>query len=233
MFWLAFITGIVGSLHCVGMCGPIMLILPTSPDKFTDFFNKFIYQIGRISAYALLGVFIGIIGGELVLAGLQQYLSIITGIILLMLALGYVIPNNFQLPLISKWKSWISITFSSKLNSNKTINFPILGFLNGLLPCGLVYVALVTALNVDFYYHGAFYMAFFGLGTLPVMLGLAIFKGYFQSRLKGSFSKIYPAFTFLIACLLVLRGLNLGIPYISPEISQGHNRPTLECCSKK
>jgi uncharacterized protein len=233
MFWLAFITGIVGSLHCVGMCGPIMLILPTSPDNFTDFFNKFIYQIGRISAYALLGVFIGIIGGELVLAGLQQYLSIITGIILLMLALGYVIPNNFQLPLISKWKSWVSTTFSSKLSSNKTINFPILGFLNGLLPCGLVYVALVTALNVDSYYHGAFYMAFFGLGTLPVMLGLAIFKGYFQTRLKGSFSKIYPVFTFFIACLLVLRGLNLGIPYISPEISNAHNRPALECCSKR
>jgi uncharacterized protein len=215
------------------MCGPIMLILPTSPDKFTDFFNKFIYQLGRIAAYALLGVFIGLIGGELGLAGLQQYLSVFTGVFLLLLALGYIIPNSIQIPFINNWKKWITTTFSSKLSSDKTINFPILGFLNGLLPCGLVYVALVTALNVDSYYHGAVYMAFFGLGTLPVMLGLAVFKGYFQTRLKGGFSKISPAFTLVIATLLILRGLNLGIPYISPEVSTDHNRPALECCGTK
>lgn len=230
MFWLAFITGIVGSLHCVGMCGPIMLVLPTHENRVTDFLNKFIYQLGRIAAYSLMGVFIGFIGGEIVFAGLQQYLSVAIGLMLLLMAMGYAFPTTFEIPFFSIYKQKISNYFSARISSG---NFVLLGFLNGLLPCGLVYMALVTALTADSYYNGAVYMSMFGLGTLPVMLIMAISRQYVKPSLRGIFGRIYPAFAITIAMLMIVRGLNLGIPYLSPKMVVQQEKATLECCRKK
>ncbi len=219
MLYSAFILGLLGSLHCVGMCGPIAFMLPVDrSNSFKKVSQIGVYHIGRLLAYSLIGLVFGLLGKSLNLFGIQQQLSIAIGVLMIVVVL---IPYrtfakyNLSKPLnkvISKVKS----NLGQALKKKTPDTFLTIGFLNGFLPCGLVYMAVFGAIATGSLLQGSFYMVLFGLGTIPLMTS-AIYLGKFLNHtIKQRIQKAIPVFVVLIGVLFILRGLGLGIPYISP-----------------
>ena len=215
----AFILGLLGSLHCVGMCGPIAFMLPVDrSNSFKKISQIGVYHFGRLLAYSSIGLVFGIVGKSLYIFGFQQQLSIAVGIIMIALALiPYKTLGKYNLSrplnkLISKVKS----SLGQALKKKTTDTFLTIGFLNGFLPCGLVYMAVFGAIATGSLLEGSLYMILFGLGTIPLMT-TAIYLGKFlNSTIKQRIQKAIPVFVVLIGVLFILRGLGLGIPYLSP-----------------
>ncbi len=220
--WTGFLVGLVGSVHCVGMCGPIVLALPVvGESQFKILLGRVLYNLGRAVTYALMGALFGLFGNRLVLFGVQQNLSIILGAIILV----YVITPRKTKTKISGTKIYVAITTFIKTNfallilkRNNTSLFTI-GLLNGLLPCGFVYVGIAGALSTGSALNGALYMALFGLGTFPIMFAAAMLGKSININLRKRIGKLIPALTVILALLFILRGLNLGIPYLSPKFA--------------
>ena len=215
----AFTIGVIGSFHCVGMCGPIALALPLKDDGlYSKFIGTLLYNSGRIVTYTLFGVAMGIIGQSISLLGFQQGLSIAAGTIILLLV---ILPRLF--PAQFKTKNAATLFFEKirktfgKLffKKNQSTLFAI-GFLNGLLPCGMVYLALAGATATGSIAKSMVFMAAFGAGTLPVMWTISFWGNYINVNIRQRIRKIYPYMMMLMACLLILRGMGLGIPYVSP-----------------
>lgn len=216
----AFTMGLLGSFHCVGMCGPLALSLPLNNNSFwSKFSGGLLYNAGRIVTYSLFGLVFGIIGKSVALFGFQQWLSIILGVLIIFFV---ILPkrvisfnkNNFVINYFEKICSSLGKLF---FNKNYSSLFSI-GLLNGLLPCGLVYMAAAGAVGTGDVVNSIFFMAFFGLGTLPMMWSIAFFGNYVSVGLRQKIRKAYPYMMTLIACLLILRGMALGIPYVSPKV---------------
>lgn len=215
MLWSAFLMGFLGSFHCIGMCGPIVLALPGK-----GAFYKVIYNIGRAITYTLMGAVVGLLGQSFSLVGWQQSLSIGVGIIMLIIIL-FTKYKHFDLPLggpINKLYQFVKTKLRPLLKSESTFSPLLVGILNGLLPCGLVYAALFAALSLGSVTNSASYMALFGFGTIPIMLGLGVLTEIITPAVRTKLNKLVPYFLAVVAILLILRGMNLGIPYISPQI---------------
>lgn len=219
MFVSAFIFGLLSSLHCVGMCGPIAFALPVHNGTAGQKWSKIIaYHLGRLTTYALIGLIFGLFGRAFVLAGLQQTLSIIAGFFLLIAAI-------FQKKILNKLEKNTSFKvlglFKSgyqKLAKSKSVsNFFLLGLLNGLLPCGTLYVALIGAVALGTAWQGSLYLLIFGLGTLPLMLVLMGAKLLSSTKFKTAFNSAIPVMLFVLGGLFILRGLGLGIAFVSPS----------------
>jgi len=220
LLWTAFLIGMIGSAHCAGMCGPIALALPLKSDSwFTRITGGLIYNIGRIVTYMLLGALFGLLGKGLHMAGFQLWASVIIGALMI----AYVV-----IPLLFKQLSSLSDFFEGytvRLVSIFQAMFRIttysslfgIGLLNGLLPCGLVYVAVAGALNTGDAIVAMAYMALFGLGTMPMMLAVSLAGTLVGMRLRVFINKLTPYVIVLLGILFLLRGLSLGIPYISPK----------------
>lgn len=220
MIYGALALGLLGSLHCLGMCGPIAFMLPLSHQNVSKkTFEITLYHLGRISAYALLGLAFGLVGKGLGLFGLQQQISIAVGVLMIVVVL---LPKWFNLGinLQNPWSKAIQKVKSNlaqHLKEKRADTFLSIGFLNGLLPCGLVYMALVGAIAMGNALEGAFYMALFGLGTVPLMTIAAFSFSKLQMVQKQRVKKLIPIAVVLLGLLFVLRGLGLGIPYVSPK----------------
>ncbi|GLB53266.1 membrane protein [Neptunitalea chrysea] len=216
----AFIIGFLGSFHCVGMCGPIAFMLPLDrSNHVTKFFQIMSYHMGRFLSYATIGAIFGILGTGFYISGYQQQLSITVGILML---LTVIIPQSTLqkvsitkpvYKLISKLKSALGKQFKKRSYSSL---FTI-GLLNGLLPCGLVYMAVFGALALGNPVKSALYMVLFGLGTLPLMSAAAYIGNFLNNTIRYKIQKLVPVFIGIIAVFFILRGLGLGIPYISPS----------------
>ncbi|KJD33297.1 membrane protein [Tamlana nanhaiensis] len=219
MLWSAFILGLLGSFHCVGMCGPIAFMLPVdrsnSVKKITQITT---YHLGRLLAYSLIGFVFGVIGKNLYLFGFQQQLSIIIGVLMIITVLiPYKVFNKYNLSkplhkLIYKVKTQLGLALKKKTADT----FLTIGFLNGFLPCGLVYMAVFGSLVNNSVTESMLYMALFGLGTMPLMTSAIYLGKFLNTTIKQRIQKAIPGFVVLIGFLFVLRGLGLGIPYISP-----------------
>lgn len=219
LFLTAFLTGLLGSFHCAGMCGPIAFALPGNVKEGASFyFGRLLYNLGRMFSYATLGLFFGAFGLGLKLAGLQQSVSIGVGvIILLMVAYQFFLKKGEFFNLFSMFSSgFIQKLFKSR---NRFALFGI-GVFNGFLPCGFVYIAILGASVTQDMFSGALFMLCFGLGTLPMMYGVSILGQFISSKIRQKLNRLSPVFAIIIAVLFILRGLNLGIPYVSPAISQ-------------
>lgn len=220
MLWTALILGLGGSFHCIGMCGPIAFVIPVDRSSKTKlFFQIFLYHFGRLLSYSIIGLLFGFIGKGLYLAGFQQRLSILMGVIMIALV---IIPIsifnkfNFSKPLykiIGKVKQKLGIYLNKK--SNKAI-FSI-GFFNGFLPCGLVYMALIGSISTGNILQGALYMALFGIGTIPLMTAAVLLGNFVNLSIRTKIQKVIPVLVVIIGLLFILRGLGLGIPYVSPS----------------
>lgn len=232
MLLSALILGLMGSLHCVGMCGPIAFMLPVDrTNNFKKFTQIFIYHFGRLLAYGILGLIFGILGKGLFVFGMQQKLSIVMGVVIILIV---VLPHkvfhryNFSKPmytLIGKVKSRLG----KELQKKTPDTFITIGFLNGFLPCGLVYMALFGAIAMGDAWKGSLYMILFGSGTIPLMTSAIYFSSLLKSTAKQKIQKLIPVCVMLIGVLFILRGLGLGIPYVSPKPVLEVVSSTLEC----
>lgn len=220
MLYSAILLGLLGSFHCIGMCGPIAFVLPVNRENNArKTLQIFLYHLGRILTYSFIGFIFGWIGKGLYLAGFQQRISILIGILMIVMILIPVrIFNkyNFSKPLysvIGKVKSNLGKLLKKK--SNKT--FLTIGILNGFLPCGMVYMALIGSIATGNSVEGALYMSIFGLGTIPLMTTAVYVGNVLSISIRTKIQKAIPVFVVMIGVLFILRGMGLGIPYISPS----------------
>lgn len=220
MIYAALILGLLGSFHCVGMCGPIAFLLPLDRKNRTKRLLQLTsYHLGRIGMYAILGMAFGMVGKGLNLFDIQQQLSIGIGILMIIVIL---IPSTFfnryhlSKPIykaVSKLKNAIGVTLKKKTPGT----FFTLGYLNGLLPCGLVYMAIFGAIATGSGLQGSLYMMAFGIGTIPLMTTAIYLGNFLTNTVKQRILKMIPVMVIIIGLLFILRGLGLGIPYISPS----------------
>ncbi len=218
--WTAFIVGLVGSAHCAGMCGPIALALPVQSDNwFTRLSGGLIYNAGRVFTYVLLGAVFGFLGKGIQMAGFQLWASVVIGILMIVTV---VVPIMFkQLPSLTNvfegYSSRLLKGFRNMFRKGKTSSLFGIGLLNGILPCGLVYVAVAGAINTGDVPSAMLYMALFGAGTIPVMLAVSMAGTMISLKLRIFVNKLSPYIIILLGVLFILRGLSLGIPYVSPK----------------
>ncbi|MDP2088656.1 MAG: sulfite exporter TauE/SafE family protein [Flavobacteriaceae bacterium] len=219
MFLSAFLLGLAGGFHCIGMCGPIAFILPINKETPVKMvFQTILYHLGRLLTYSFIGLLFGLLGKGLSLAGIQQQLSIVIGI--LMIAIFFIPFNkllsiNIAFP-ISKIVMKLKKKLGTYLNRKSNTSIFIIGILNGFLPCGLVYMAVIGSIAMASAYSGAFYMFLFGLGTIPLMTGAIYLGNFINIAVRNKIQKMIPVFVVIIGILFILRGLGLGIPLISP-----------------
>lgn len=220
MLLSALVLGFFGSLHCLGMCGPIAFMLPLDRQrKSKKIVQLSIYHFGRMLSYGLLGLLFGLVGKGLYLFGFQQNLSILVGVIMILLVLlpsTYVKRYRIAKPiygLLAKVKS----SLGNELKKRTPDTFLTIGFLNGFLPCGLVYMALLGAVALGNAWQGSLYMLLFGVGTVPLMTTAVLFSSLLKGSAKRTVQKLIPVFVVLIGALFIIRGLGLGIPYVSPK----------------
>ena len=223
--WTALVLGVVGSLHCAGMCGPLALALPPAGDSAPAYAaGRLAYNLGRIVTYCLMGVVFGLAGKTLLLAGVQRWVSMALGMLLL--------AGLFGSRRLALWRPVTALVGQLKrrmgglLRQKSFVAMTTLGLLNGLLPCGLVYVACAGATATGGVLTGVCYMAAFGLGTVPMMLAISLSGKLVPIRLRLKLRAAIPVSVFLLATLLILRGMSLGIPYVSPTLT-GSNP---SCC---
>jgi len=217
----AFLFGLVSSFHCGGMCGPIALSLPNATQRWQYVGGKLLYNTGRIVTYMLLGALFGLFGKGLALAGLQQALSVGLGVALLIMALLAFNPDTLfqKAAFLRQFQTFIIRQFGSRLKNASLPSMFTIGLLNGLLPCGVVYIALAGSLASGNALQGMAYMAVFGLGTLPMMLFISLAGKMVSIGFRNVLRKAAPAVMVFFAVLLILRGLNLNIPYLSPKLT--------------
>ncbi len=214
------------------MCGPIAMMLPVDRSNEAKKITQIItYHIGKLTAYGTLGLIFGLLGRSFYLAGMQQQLSIIVGILMILVA---VIPEkvfakyNFSKPVyrvITKVKSSLGQQFKNK--SYKSL-FTI-GLLNGFLPCGMVYVALFGAIAMQNVSLGIAYMILFGIGTIPMMVAVVYASGLISFSFRGTIQKAIPLVAVIIGMLFIIRGLGLDIPYLSPSNMSLFVQPEVNC----
>ncbi len=220
--WISALSiGFLGSAHCVAMCGPLALALPISrKSKTHSILGIALYHLGKLSMYALLGLIFGSLGKGLVLAGLQQRVSIIAGVLIL---LAVLIPklkhqNNVIVGFVYRQiLNPIQAQMAILLKRHRLPTLILLGFFNGLLPCGLIYLALMGALSTGDLYQGSLFMTAFGLGTIPALVSLQFAAQLTKSKIPAKIRSIFPILMIFAALFFILRGAGLGIPYISPS----------------
>lgn len=232
MLYTALIFGLISSFHCIGMCGPIAMMLPVDrTNEAKKITQLIVYHLGRLFAYSSLGLVFGVLGKGFFLAGMQQQLSIVVGIVMITIAL---VPEktlaryNFSKPvyrIISKVKSNLGKQFKNK--SYKS--FFTIGLLNGYLPCGMVYVALFGALAMPNIEYSILYMLLFGLGTVPMMSLVVIISNLLTNPIRNTIQKIIPILIVVIGMLFIIRGLGLNIPYISPSTTSLFVQAEADC----
>ena len=215
MFWTAFTIGLFGSLHCIGMCGPIALAIPMKKkSRFFLITNSLLYNLGRAITYGLLGFFIGIIGEGIVFAGLQKILSILTGVILLMVV-GYSINLEHKivsLPFFNQFFVQLKTQLARLLPKSQSWSALAIGMLNGLLPCGLVYLALIGALTAGSIGASSLYMFVFGIGTIPLLLAFLLLGKRANIKYKQQLQRLYPIFLTSLAFWFIYRGIHFYLP---------------------
>ena len=227
----AFVMGLAGSLHCIGMCGPLSLSLPISHDNnLSRMSGGLIYNSGRILSYASIGLVFGSLGSLVIATRWQSGLSIALGIIILLYLL---LPKKYlhfsTTTIVGKPFMLLRQQLGKLFQSKKLSSLFFIGVLNGFLPCGLVYLALTSSVISASPVNGGMFMLFFGLGTFPMMFATVLMGNYLNQSLRQKIQKTVPVLLFCMAALLILRGMNLGIPFVSPELSAGHEHQVIEC----
>ena len=217
MLWSAFLLGLISSFHCVGMCGPLAMAVPVQHLSATA--KKFaivLYHTGRILTYTLLGL----LCRHIFIAGFQQKASLVLGsIILAVVVYQRLSRNSYTPPIIQSFTNLLQDIMRKLWGKHSSLSAFLLGMTNGLLPCGMVYFALAGALSNDSITGSIMFMGLFGLGTLPLMLSVHFLgTGYLTLSFRSKARQLVPVFIGFMGVLLILRGLNLGIPFISPYL---------------
>lgn len=234
----AFSIGALGSLHCVGMCGPLALSLPIGLGSTATFvLGRALYNLGRVATYAVMGILAGLIGERIVFYGFQQTVSIASGALLIGAYAFPALVGRYltRLSFLDAMAGRVQRGFAHLLVRRSVPTMFLIGLVNGLLPCGLVYVALAGSALTGDPVQGGLYAAAFGLGTFPMMFVVSALGRKVSPGVRQRIAKVVPVFMVLLGILFILRGLNLGIPMVSPRVaaateSQPHD-PGDACCA--
>lgn len=229
-------VGLIGSFHCIGMCGPIVVALPLKKHNLiSKITGAILYNSGRVFTYSVIGILFGLLGRGISLAGFQQWTSVLLGIAMIIsvifpfffrekITIGSLF-NGFAVRLIVRLKKlFTDRSYSSLL---------MIGILNGLLPCGLVYVAIAGAISSGTVLTGALFMLLFGIGTIPLLLLATLASDAIGQRIRSKMQRVVPYFVFMLGVLFILRGMSLGIPYVSPTAEKLAPKSMVEkgsCC---
>lgn len=214
--------GLVTSLHCVGMCGPLALALPVVGGTRAAYAaGRLFYNLGRAVTYTALGALVGLVGQAFALGGLQRWISITVGAaILIGLVLVQSGAMNRMMESLGVWSMFARLQqlWRRRFQGRGFSGLFVLGLINGLLPCGPVYVALAGAAATGTVADASLFMLVFGMGTLPMMLAVSMAGKLVQLPLRRRLQRLVPASAAAVALLLILRGMALGIPFLSPPV---------------
>lgn len=240
IWWAALLIGLTGSLHCAGMCSPIALMIPISMErKVSSFLSLMLYNLGRTTTYVLLGLVVGFLAKGLDLTGIQNYFSIFMGAFLVVVFLFSINVEGWlgTLPfyrkvnqLISKGMKWAYQSSEKGHQKNPFLSAYMIGLANGLLPCGLVYLAIAGALTTAGPIEGMIFMAFFGLGTFPMMTLIPIFVKQAGRKFRFQARKYIPYLLLIMAAMFIYRGMEMGDMF-SPIINAAD--PSDSSCAPK
>ena len=231
--------GLLGSMHCAGMCGPIAISLPYRigiQAKEETFFKILVYNIGRVVTYALMGMVFGLIGKSFFTMGIQKWLLVGLAVLLILVALFSIDVERWSLKisLISKFNDYIKRKLSNLMQKSSFKSFFIVGILNGFLPCGLVYMAIISAISIGLWAYSVLFMILFGIGTMPMMMALGFGGSLVSNKFRTILRKLYPVFMIIFAVIFLLRAFKFeGMPsdfdfwLHQLEISSPDNPP---CC---
>lgn len=228
---MAFVMGLIGSFHCLGMCGPIAMALPMGNRTHSSrLFGGVIYNLGRVFTYTFLGLILGMAGDLLISPKIQNIVSIAFGALIVIYLL---LPSRTKTALRISPNQALLVRLRKQIArflyiENNSSLFGI-GMLNGLLPCGMIYLALTSSFLAGSAVKGSLFMFCFGLGTFPVMLAAVFFGSFVNQHIRSKLRKLVPVFLFFMAVLLIVRGMNLGIPYLSPSLPMHHSPEAMTC----
>ena len=215
----ALLLGLMGSFHCAGMCGPIAIALPLHGNRLPQkIYGGVLYNLGRTLTYGVMGAVFGLLGQGVRMIGFQQKVSIIMGAIMIISVFFPALFKNqynadkSRISWVGKLKSTIARMFA--IRSFSSLFF--IGLANGLLPCGLVYIAIAGAIGTGEVVYGSLYMLMFGLGTIPMMLSIAIAGNVLSLAIRNKINRLIPVLVVIVGVFFILRGLSLGIPFLSP-----------------
>ena len=215
----ALLLGLMGSVHCAGMCGPIAIALPLQGNSVGGkILGGTLYNLGRTLTYGIMGAIFGLLGQGVAMIGFQQKVSVIMGsLMIISILFPALFKNQYSLE-----KSWFSFVGKLKTTIGKMFSIRsfsslfFIGMLNGLLPCGLVYMAIAGAIGTGNVAMGSAYMILFGLGTIPMLLGITLAGNLMSMAVRKRINKLIPVLVVFVGIFFILRGLSLGIPYLSP-----------------
>lgn len=228
--------GLIGSFHCIGMCGPILVALPLKKHNLVSkITGAILYNSGRVLTYSVIGILFGLLGQGIRLAGFQQWTSILLGIAMI---ISVLFPFFFREKitigsLFSGFASRLIVRLKKLFTDRSYFSLLMIGILNGLLPCGLVYVAIAGAISSGTVLTGAIFMMFFGIGTIPLLLLATLASDAIGHRIRSRMQRVVPYFVFMLGVLFILRGMSLGIPYVSPTTEKLAPKTAIEkgsCC---
>ncbi|AZB21458.1 sulfite exporter TauE/SafE family protein [Kaistella haifensis] len=220
LFISALGLGFASGFHCIGMCGPIALSMGLTKKQASNYYlQNLTYQFGRIATYAFLGGILGIVGQGFQMVGFQQYLTIGVGVLLILMALFSFGGKDFasKIPFLSQFLFTVKMNLGKLLQKADYKSRFTTGILNGFLPCGMVYMALTASLAAGGVWQSSVFMALFGLGTLPFMFFVVLVGNLMTTALRIKILKFVPVMMIILGGHFILRGLEIGIPYVSPK----------------
>src|SRR5690606_9776845 len=214
----AFLIGLTGSLHCIAMCGPLAMTVPQSRNRWVSIL---LYNVSRLAVYSLLGFIFGSLGSRIGFLESGQRVSVVLGIVILLI---FVVPAVFPGLIFSKLTAAITRCYgrmARPVMQYRGVGAPVaLGAINGLLPCGLIYISLAGAVSSGSGLNGALLLAVIGAGTLPAMFSMMALRRIFKSWMQKGSRLALPLIAGMLAVSLIGRGLNLDIPFFSPKVEK-------------
>jgi hypothetical protein len=230
-FYTPLTIGLIGSFHCLGMCGPIVVALPLKKNSvFSKIAGTILYNSGRVITYGIIGLLFGLLGKGIHMAGFQQWATILLGIAMI---ISVIFPFFFKEKittsnLLSGFAARLIHHLSQLFTNRSYFSMLLIGLLNGLLPCGLVYVAIAGAINTGTPLSGAIFMVLFGIGTIPLLMVATLASDAIGQKLRTSLQRVVPYFIFVLGVLFIVRGMALGIPFLSPPTEKLVPRVSME-----
>lgn len=221
LLYSALILGLMGSFHCMGMCGPIALSLPfAGSDRGSKLLSALLYNLGRTLGYGSMGLLFGLIGQGFQLLGFQRWISIAMGLLMVISIMGPLWMKKNASGKPNRWLGFIRNSIQKLFKQKSFSGLFLIGILNSFLPCGLVYLAIAGAIGMGNATYGMLYMILFGLGTIPMMFSIAFLGNMLSISVRKSLNKIIPYVVVFIGIIFIFRGLCLGIPYLSPPLAK-------------
>jgi sulfite exporter TauE/SafE len=215
MLSVAFTLGLFGSLHCIGMCGPLAIAFSHTKDNFplTKFVSGFSYNLGRATTYGFLGGVFGLLGSFFFIAHLQKVLSIVLGVLLI---LSFIFQlksfTSIQFGMLNKYYVLIQQSIHNLMRKRFKYHPFVLGLANGFLPCGLVYLAIAGALSYGGLISGMMFMFVFGLGTIPALFFFAMGYQFLPANFQNKLKVVTPFISLVFGCYLIYRGIVIDMP---------------------